>query len=912
MTEWIVACHCLDSARASLTADERIDLCATCGKRIPSGRAGSFTQWVFRSDTCKCDVPIHMRPRMEESTQSQSPEDNHEEEEELSIDGEPFPLDRYKPLAELGAGVTGRVYMCRDRLLGKRVAIKCLRVINSEQLIAFQREAKATSLLQHPSIVPVLDFGATTAGAPYMVLDFVQGITLAKYMSENGPPDFPKSLSIAVSLAEALEYAHDKGVFHRDVQPANVLLQNAEGEFPDVRVIDFGIAAFSDTSKQSDTIAGTPMYMSPDQANGLKYDRRSEIYSLGCVLFELLTGSPPFAGDTALETISMHAREPVPTLAEANPELSYSAELETIVADCLAKNPEERFSSMKELAAELKEELSRIHVPEDVEIKAVSQSQRFKPAAIIFVLAILGVAVFWSPIVDSGKTIFKINRNEESMRISQEAWNELTNDNVDKALELAGRALEIDKDNLSALDTRGLAYFLKGDTKSALADFNAVIRRAPKQKFNASIAVFHHALVNRTLGDESDYEKYLEQGSKTRYLPTQWEQRKFDRWVTTDWHLTPVERGEGESVSFLGIGNVNYGTTDVRFSMLSTDSDMKGLEQHPELTRVDIVNADVTAVGLSNLRFLPLLECANFFGLRIKDDDLSVLKNCPKLNQIVIMHISQLDGSCFKFFKPDQLTNQIFLSDLRGFSRDNLSYLARQSKVEDLNVAGVPALSNADLGVVYGAGMKSIAWTPRLRDHVSGHTAKQELEPLSGVDLTYYEVDSMRRLVADGTVNSLWLDSDAMKPEIWDALAASESLVLISLQGQNKLNPTDLAKLHKCKRLSTLYIGGEILDRESAQVISQFPHLRSLVVGHAELDGELVRATENPRMVSYAFFCTRASQDVLQALSELKRLETITIAETDSSMTPAQQAQFQAMLGKDVKFTYSGFSRGER
>lgn len=325
-------------------------LCRQCGKRIASGRMGSLTQWVFRTDQCSCDRQLlgSLPPAPAEENPEPEPA-LIEEEPELALDPNSFPLTRYKPVAVIGKGASSTVYLCRDRLLGKKVAVKCLRSTTAELLVSFQLEAKATSLINHPNIVTILDFGSTDSGAPYMVMQYVKGVSLEELISTDGPLEPVRAVRLFGQICDALAMAHSKGIFHRDVKPSNILL--VDGSFEKPIIIDFGIAKIKQqhqepTIVQGNTIAGTPFYMPPDQAFGLPYSQASEVYALGCVIFETLAGRPPFSGESALDTMNLHATQPPERLDEIG---DIPEPLADIVSNCLAKRIENRIASMDEV-----------------------------------------------------------------------------------------------------------------------------------------------------------------------------------------------------------------------------------------------------------------------------------------------------------------------------------------------------------------------------------------------------------------------------------------------------------------------------------------------------------------------------------------------------------------------------------
>lgn len=270
--------------------------------------------------------------------------------------------DRFNYICELGSGGMGAIYKAMHPVLKKPVAIKMLHAhtTSDQHVRRFQQEAKAIAILDHPNIVRVQDFGVTWQGQPYMVMDFVEGTSLAKILEEHGDLPLAKCIEVFVRVCSGMQHAHEKGILHRDLKPSNVMISGFEGDHLQVKVVDFGIAKLIDEEElankltQTGEVFGSPLFMSPEQVGGKKLDRRSDIYSLGCLMYEALTGKPPLAGSTALETIMKQATEMPPTLAESAPHKCFPKNLEDTIATCLAKDPDDRYQSMAEVAVDLK------------------------------------------------------------------------------------------------------------------------------------------------------------------------------------------------------------------------------------------------------------------------------------------------------------------------------------------------------------------------------------------------------------------------------------------------------------------------------------------------------------------------------------------------------------------------------
>jgi serine/threonine protein kinase len=270
--------------------------------------------------------------------------------------------DTYEVLAVLGRGTAGVVYKVRHRMLEKIYALKALDTsrINMNIWHRFQNEAKVISRINHANIVTVYNFGLHDNEVPFYVMDYVDGQDLSMRLAEKGPFKINEILPVFIQVCTALAHTHQKGIIHRDIKPENLLLLNVPPEtIPSVKVVDFGIAKQSTEDRKllqqltsKGEVFGTPYYMSPEQSLGERIDSRSDIYSLGCTLYEAICGRPPFRGRNSVETMLMHQKEEPPSLA-ANTNQAVPTALEEIMQKMLAKAPADRYRSMDLLGRDL-------------------------------------------------------------------------------------------------------------------------------------------------------------------------------------------------------------------------------------------------------------------------------------------------------------------------------------------------------------------------------------------------------------------------------------------------------------------------------------------------------------------------------------------------------------------------------
>ncbi len=271
---------------------------------------------------------------------------------------------RYEVISRLGEGGMGLVYRVKQVFLNKEFALKTIdkRCMSDMAIRRFQQEARTAFSLDHPNIVAVNDFGILEDDTPFLTMELINGETLGDRLRRTGSLTLEQAIPIFVQVCFGLAYAHECGVVHRDIKPNNIMLLKGMpvGSEGSIKILDFGIAKFTEHQggemqalTRTGEIFGSPLYMSPEQCSGARVDHRADIYSLGCVLFEALTGTPPFMGDTALTTMMMHQGEKRPTLKEASLGGTFPQAIEDIVATMLAQLPEQRYQNLGEVAHDL-------------------------------------------------------------------------------------------------------------------------------------------------------------------------------------------------------------------------------------------------------------------------------------------------------------------------------------------------------------------------------------------------------------------------------------------------------------------------------------------------------------------------------------------------------------------------------
>jgi serine/threonine protein kinase len=382
--------------------------CPDCGLQVVSGgRIGSLTGFLFQSTRCKCSgksqsaggemaerFRILKRAAAGNTFDSTSmTELGDETKVSASIDLLPGAVigGQYRIIQLIGKGGMGEVYMAQHLTLNKTCALK---LIPPEQVTfsgwaRFQIEAKSIAALDHINLVKVLDLGIHEGCLPFYAMEYIDGQTLAAVLEKFGPLPLKVVLDIFAQICDGLDFAHRQGLVHRDLKPANIMLVKSLADKFAVKILDFGLVKLTqkDRHQQSLTsvgdIFGSPFYMSPEQCVGGKVDNRSDIYSLGCTLFESLTGRPPFRTGSPIEIVTRHQTDDPPALEEILGPNIFPEAMEVVLAKLLRKNPVERYQTLIELRGDLEkvargEYVQPFYVSRGKQTKGTSQAFKQK------------------------------------------------------------------------------------------------------------------------------------------------------------------------------------------------------------------------------------------------------------------------------------------------------------------------------------------------------------------------------------------------------------------------------------------------------------------------------------------------------------------------------------------------------
>ena len=541
---------------------------------------------------------------------------------DIDLNLEKFDLpDRYELDSILGEGGIGVVLKARDTVLDKMVAIKMLRSrLSANQAVRFHTEARTLARLNHPNILTALDFQVTEDGNPFLVLDFIEGEDLDSLIEREGPLELEEARDIFDQILDGLDYAHRQGIVHRDIKPSNImLLEDHAGELL-VKIVDFGLSKlflagegdddFDQKLTATGAMLGSPLYMSPEQARGQPAGPASDIYSLGCVFYRVLTGSPPYLGDTAIETIKSRLEDSLPSLSELRPETEFDEGLEAILSSMLERESQNRPATASEIKSRLSTVFDSLMDPSDIDQsviektveKAVEESsaEPKRSFASMPLYMVLATILFIASITVIG--LYATGKKSKATR----------SDAVNKA---AG--------------TESVIPNLEYDSENPLTDYDRVSFDAKQTKLGFYDVICHGKV------QDSDLPllfKSLNKGDRVSKLSL------------TDSKVTEA----GLRKIALRPAFRSCVCIDLRDSVLH-DKDLLALSSFPELNELVLDHCEnLTDDGFKNLR-----DCLKVGTLQIQSLVLSpagygYIAELPVLTHLDMRHVRQLDADCMR------------------------------------------------------------------------------------------------------------------------------------------------------------------------------------------------------------------------------------------------------------------------
>lgn len=349
--------------RLRVTDDDAIDASQGLGTQDLSGETDRTR--LSNEDTERSHFAEDVRGSMERSNSSLSSVSSAGITSDMQSASLDIDLaDHLEVLEEIGRGGTGQVYKVFDKNLQRVLAIKVLRkelLVDNQTVKRFVHEAEAAADLSHAHVVSVYGHGETKDGSPYITMNFIEGSSFSNLLKLEHEIEWQRALGLFIQICDGLEYAHQKGLIHRDLKPSNIIISSEDGGIEIAHIVDFGIAKVVttrgdtyNTLTASGDFLGTPLYMSPEQCLGQNVDLRTDIYAIGCMLFEAINGSSPYASASPVEIIAKKMSEEAPTLNKEN----IPADLSLIASCCMARNANDRYSNVAELRQDLQSVLA--------------------------------------------------------------------------------------------------------------------------------------------------------------------------------------------------------------------------------------------------------------------------------------------------------------------------------------------------------------------------------------------------------------------------------------------------------------------------------------------------------------------------------------------------------------------------
>lgn len=564
--------------------------------------------------------------------------------------------DKYEFLGETGRGGMAIIYRAKNRETGRFVAIKKMiaATLTETAFMRFEQEAAAITSLRHPNIIMVHEFGVAADGEPYMVMDFIEGSNLGQLIKEKGNLTVEESMHRFIQLCDALQHAHNAGVLHRDLKPGNVMLSSTDGSFADARLVDFGIAKLmakegEDAEKLTMTgqLFGSPPYMSPEQCRGFNLDARTDVYSMGCVMFETLTGRVPIRGESILETIMMQVSEPAPLMKDVRPDLEFPPIIENIIAKALAKEPDDRYQSMRELMVALMEAGVEMRSPGTVRVIQAPAPKPLIPPSVYmgmlcFVLFISAIfAVLKEQTLANQKKALKASEDHRMELLQSLPPKDLSDDLLKDLIKSPIITEEFNLQDAERITDKGLKHLTILPRLKKVVLANTHITDEGLKELVKLPHLYNLDLRNTNVTNEGM--KTLLQAKQLNTLSVSQTQVDNNGMDT----IAQMKNLSNLSIAYLsyvnGSGIAKLKDLNLRWLFLSglgLDDGLLSIRNMQSLRLLDLENCRKAKKCLSQIRGMLQLRSLNIEGTSVTTED---MQNLATLTNLVVLHAGRLD-----------------------------------------------------------------------------------------------------------------------------------------------------------------------------------------------------------------------------------------------------------------------------
>lgn len=763
--------------------EQQSPICKSCGKARPGRKsAGSFTSFLFQELRCKCPHPstqTHNKSKTSTPTATRQAQRRQLTISRVNALGDATQTafspgeiiaSTFQINKQIGSGGMGVVYLVKHTALNKQFALKALApdLVNEQNWQRFKAEAKTMASLNHRTFVKVYDLGIHAKSIPFYSMDYLNGRTLETILVEDGPIKLPQAIEIFLEVLDGLAYAHSHGIVHRDIKPANIMICTASGTAGGttssvtsgataVKILDFGISKFvgCDGRKAQNLTAagdifGSPYYMSPEQCSGETVDGRSDIYSIGCSLFESLSALVPYEGNNSIETALLHQEQEPPKLSEILPELGLPQSIDLVIGKCLAKEPAERYQSAKELSADL----IRIRDGRDIETYTLSYPKTTSKDPNRNKVAIISAAVTAPLIVAAAATLVTtgIATNKEQNQLKSTTAG-LENQDSARPLEPATQAGNRQEPINTANSTLAKQAFNIANTSHTIANIELIDQITNKE---SGIPIVKSILIKELIKQRKEpYSRVkIVAGEKVNLFnfPTDFSLGTigYANPGTRKWTTGPA-RGSvmaiyGRPVSITAsqelltypallnffrkneIGDVNLSDSQVEPSKL-----LQALAKQQQLHGLELRGTRLGDADIPLLEKFQLLRSLDIGNTNISGAALAKSKILPQLLSLHAGMISEATPALQALVKSNKLT-ELNLNNTKLSQEDyaliarmtNLQILSvKESAIKDADLKKLSTLSN--LTTLYIERCSSL--TPTIIEILKGFKSLRELRP---------------------------------------------------------------------------------------------------------------------------------------------------------------------------------------